>query len=78
MIYRSCGHKGVRELRHNNIVDLYTLDNLGHTADMVGMGVGGDYVIKLFDGVRLEIIEYRLIVAALTRIYQHGVVAALD
>ena len=45
---------------------------------MVGMGVSGDYVIELFDGVRLEIIEYRLIVAALARIYQHGVVAALD
>ena len=45
---------------------------------MVGMGVGSDYVIKLFDRVRLEIIEYRLIVAALARVYQHGVVAALD
>ena len=45
---------------------------------MVGMRMCGDYVIKLFDGVRLEIIKYRLIVAALARIYQHGVVAALD
>ena len=45
---------------------------------MVGMGVGGDYVIELFDGVRLEIIKYRLVVAALASVYQHGVVTALD
>lgn len=41
-------------------------------------GVGGDYVIELFDGVRLEIIKYFLVVAALARVYQHGVLPVFN